>query len=285
MLWITLCLALLRLLTASGTDFESLVLWTHPLHQLCTNHLHGRHFDPIYQGLLCGESRLPTSLEILFKQTGLYHLIIVSGSHFVFLEQGLNIFFKKYTKSKIAVYILFAATCQFNPPAVRALISLLLQGLSKKYHLFWRAEQTALYSGLGALIIFPEWWISHSLLLSWLASLALCFSRKIIFQHFLIFFFIFPILFNSSFFSVLNNVLVAPLFSYFYFPMSVVTALLPYGASIGNPIWRSTLEAMKYLPFEPQQTGGFSSYPFTFLWLYIFSLHISKRTLWRRRSI
>jgi predicted membrane metal-binding protein len=285
MLWITLGLALLRLLIASGTDFESLLLWTQPLHNLCTNNLHARQFNPIYQGLLCGDSSLPASTENLFKQTGLYHLIIVSGSHFVFLEQGLNIFFKKYTKSKIAVYVLFAATCQFNPPAVRALISLLLQGFSRKSHLFWRPEQTALYSGLWALIIFPEWWTSHSLLLSWLASLALCFSHKTIYQHILIFFFIFPILFNSSILTILNNILVAPLFSYFYFPMSVLTALIPYGAIIGNPIWNFTLHAMSYLPSDPSQTSGFSPCQFSFLWLYIFGLHLVKRTLWRRRLI
>jgi predicted membrane metal-binding protein len=270
----------------SGTDFQTLLLWTSPLHGACTSYLDSRGFHAIYKGLLCGDSHMPASTETLFKQTGLFHLLIVSGSHFIFLDQAWNLFFKKYRKTKIAFFIVFAAICQFQPPVVRALCSLLAQATSRRLKLFWRSEQIALYSGLWCLILFPEWWISHSLLLSWLASLALCFSRKTIYQHVLIFFFISPILFNSSFYSVLNNLIFAPVFAFFYFPMTVATALLPYSPPLGNFLWRITFSVMSYLPTEGSHPLGFSPLlPFTLLWIYIFALHLLKRGLRYKETV
>lgn len=277
MLWICFLFAILRLFTASGRDFQTLLHWTQPLHSACISHLREREFHPIYFGLLCGDSALPPETAELFKDTGLYHLLIVSGSHFVFLEQIFNFIFRKNKKVQFVIFILFAAICQFNPPVLRALISLTLQTLSDKHRLFWRREQVALYSGLCCLILFPEWLLSLSLLLSWLASLALTFSRKNFKQHVFIFLLIFPIFYNSSPLSILNNLLVAPLFGFFYFPATVFSALIPYGQYLGNWLWLKTFYLMEYLPSARTGFSGQSLFPLALLWIYTFSLHIAKR--------
>jgi predicted membrane metal-binding protein len=275
MLWICFFFALLRLLTASGNDFEWVLQLTAPLHTACVDHFQNRGYNEIYLGLICGESALSPRETALFKETGLYHLLVVSGSHFIFLGQILNGICKKRTKTKFAIFVFFAAVCQFNPPVMRALVSLILSALSKKYRLFWRPEQVALYSGLGCLVLFPEWLLSLSLLLSWLASLALTFSRRNGIQHICIFFAILPVFYNSTFWSVMNNLLLTPLFGMLYFPFTVATAALPYGSIPGNWVWEITFKIMPLLP----SAAGAVVAPSTlvYLWLYTFGLQLLKR--------
>lgn len=280
MIWLSFAFVLFRLITASGKDFTALLSWTHPLHTLCTSYFAQANYNRIYQGLICGENALSPTTEVLFKQSGLYHLLIVSGSHFIFLEQILNLFLTKHRKTKFVVFIGFAALCQFNPPVVRALISLILQTLSEHLRLHLRSEQVALLSGLWCLILFPEWFLSHSLILSWLAALALTFSHLSSRQHFLIFIFIYPLFLNNSFYSVINNIVAAPLFSFFLFPMTVITALIPWCKDLGNFLWEQAFVIISYLPYEKdKQVTTLRSLPLYLLWLYLFGLQLVRK--WR----
>lgn len=155
--------------------------WSSAFHQTCLQFVPQKSdFPEIYQAMVCGKN-LPQNLEFKFylSQTSLIHLIVVSGSHLLFLSQILRKTFEILKKPKWSepiigiVLFLFLLSTAWQAPAVRAFVSVLLGILSRKKFLFWSSTENSLYSLLLCLVLFPQWIQSLSLLLSTCCALAL----------------------------------------------------------------------------------------------------------------
>ena len=155
--------------------------WSAYFHESCLKFVPQKSdFPEIYQAMVCGKN-LPQDLEFKFylSQTSLIHLIVVSGSHLLFLSQMMRKTFEVFKKPQwseaiiCTVLFLYLLCTSWQAPAVRAFVSVLLGIFSRKKFLFWSSTENSLYSLLVCLILFPQWIQSLSLLLSTCCALTL----------------------------------------------------------------------------------------------------------------
>ena len=64
------------------------------LHQICLKILPPSDYLEVNQALVCGENLKSEALKQLFIDTGLYHLIVVSGSHLILIAAALEWIFQ-----------------------------------------------------------------------------------------------------------------------------------------------------------------------------------------------
>ena len=122
------------------------------------------------KAMLCGLR--PENMEIRGRliQTGIIHLFVVSGLHVAFLTDALGV--QKFRFGWLLLFC-FCGMVGFQPPVVRAALSCVFRSLSDKWRLFWTPSQ-ALAAALFVIFLFrPDWFLSLSLQLSWVASLAI----------------------------------------------------------------------------------------------------------------
>jgi competence protein ComEC len=159
----------------------------------------------LLKAFLCGKPLNNGPLQDLWMQTGLYHLLVVSGGHLVLLEWALaaaeNFFRRRQILPKtlvsvISVLILLGFTLMtgFQAPLVRALIARGLGFSSEYLRLNWTASQLVTISGMLCLVLSPAWLTSRSLLMSWLAALALTTARSALGKSLAVFLFMIPCL-------------------------------------------------------------------------------------------
>lgn len=154
---------------------ESLSLLKHfaalslSIHDFCLLKLSNSEHAALNSALFCGKTPESAALKKLYLESGLFHLLVVSGSHLSFLESGL----RRLLGAKLArwlappVLFAFALMSHWQPPVVRAL----LEALSR----LGRREPArhVLDSWLWCLALHPAWILSPSLLLSVTARFAL----------------------------------------------------------------------------------------------------------------
>ncbi len=193
----------------------------------------------IHRAFFCGQSLNEGPLKQLWISTGLYHLLVVSGSHLIFLfalmgwTQGQltwifsSDFFQKNPSSKFGLTLAahsieiflscyFTLMTGFQAPLVRALFAKALQFMSRKLKLFWPRDIIVNISGIACLLLFPEWLQSQSLLLSWLASLALTQGRTALQKSISVFLITLPCLWGwgqINPMTILANIFISPLVS------------------------------------------------------------------------
>ncbi|MBC6414832.1 MAG: ComEC/Rec2 family competence protein [Bdellovibrionales bacterium] len=253
--------------------FDSFKL-SQSLHQLCLNNLSFDSSIPeIYQALICGK-RLPYSeLRELFVKGGLIHLMIVSGTHLIFLERLLlKIPFLK-TNFIYFFLTLYALTSQLNPPILRALFSFFLSKFSKKWNLFWSPISITLLSGFLCLLYRPNDQDSFSLQLSVLASLLHHSFKSPLKCSFFIYLLILPLINHwqeLSSLTVLINWIIAPVISSFLFPLSFLTGFFPFLYVFSDFSWSICLKILKFiqqLPFDKSLHNW--CLPKKWIWFYI----------------
>jgi ComEC/Rec2-related protein len=145
-----------------------------PLHNWCLGRLpsHSEWVD-FYGALVCGHSPPPSPEKGWFQSTGLYHLLVVSGAHLMFIGQWLRPLMKRpwgYWLG-IAGLSFYSFMCQGSPPVLRALLQLVLiqQNQTRRWH--WSPPQLCFVSGVCVLLLFPQWVLSLSFWLSWVAAM------------------------------------------------------------------------------------------------------------------
>src|SRR4051794_30757452 len=113
-------IGLLILLVFRPIDGEStLNPIVRPLHAQCLGFAPDSKFKAWYQAIVCGKNLPPSQEKGWFQQTGLIHVIVVSGSHLVFLDDVLALVLGG---SRIAVWIrnlllgFFALISNLQPP-------------------------------------------------------------------------------------------------------------------------------------------------------------------------
>lgn len=191
----------------------------------------------ILSALLCGENITDAQLKENLVKTSLIHIFIVSGSHLILLDELLSIL-----KIPVLLRFLFlggySLAVGWQPPAVRALIALIIRVAFKKLQFPFPADLLTLMAGLLTLSLFPEWWNSLSLVMSWCAALALCWASILriknpflgtLLSQLMIFLFMSAPLWglgNLHPLSLLYNLLLAPLVAGVLLPLAFLATLI-----------------------------------------------------------
>lgn len=248
------------------------------LNSICIQASPTSHWKYAYEGIVCGVPLTNSDFKSHLITTGLIHLIVVSGSHLLFLEA----FCEKFCKKKsvvVAMLIFFTLLTNLQPPAVRALISIFLNQFSNKYFLFWTKSQHVFVSGIITLLFFPSWITSISFVMSWSASFALAsnrFHNHRVRHHVWIFIILFPIFLPLSPLnpiSILANLIFAPIIGTILFPISIF-GFVPGVTKLTDYLWTSFDFAIQKISVIAPTSIDPVPVPFFFLWGYLFLLHI-----------
>lgn len=247
-------------------------------------------FNGLFQSFLCGK-KLDKSLpkETLIK-AGIYHLIVVSGGHFLFLESIFKIL-KLPFYLRTFLLILYYLTTNLQAPGLRALIHLLASKLKDHWGIKTSALTLLLYTGIVCLILNSSYWQSLSFWLSFNVSLAITACSELLYWekpipkffwlNFLIYLFLLPFLLRLSYSHPLSvfmgNILVMPTIIFFSIcGLGLVTCQffnLPRLVAIIDDFIRfyfQLLESLSCFSFNKNQT----SWDWLFFWAYLLVLFI-----------
>ena len=208
------------------------------LHLLCLRQINDSKssYAFFYEALVCGKNLPEGSLKESFIKSSILHLIVVSGSHLLFLEKIIKGLVRHRLLSELLL-LLYAGVALFQAPVSRALLHLYLRHLAQSRKWFLSQTQLSLLSGTFCLFLFPHWGQSYSFLLSWCASLALaCISdhqwpQKPLEQATFIYgFFLYPLSFISHPhpLAILFNALISPLVGFLLFPLALAGLVFPF---------------------------------------------------------
>lgn len=203
-------------------------------------------YSDFYKAIVCGVLDLPQHTIWDFKVVGLFHLIVVSGSHLVFLTYFLDkIFFLKKSKVvfliKFLILFLYALTSGLNAPIIRALASWVISSLNEQYKLAWSPPYAVLVTGFFCLGLFPSWWSSLSFFMSWCAAFGLSLGQSPLKKCIFIYFFMaLPMsgLGISSPLTILTNVFIAPVIGFVMLPISFLPYVVPKVIGVTDFAWR-----------------------------------------------
>ncbi|MGZ3722104.1 MAG: ComEC/Rec2 family competence protein [Bdellovibrionales bacterium] len=225
---------------------------------LCQGWMPKTDLHSLYNALICGSNLPPSHEKQIFVDTGLIHLMVVSGSHLVFIELLLQ-----FLPSRVRMLILAAycyLTC-FQAPVVRAFLRRLI-GPTLTNWTGMTGLQLEAATVIAALALYPQWLSSRSFLMSWMCGLALAapkiFPRA---PHFDLalkaYLFLLPFCWASPV-SVAWNTLLAPFVGFILFPACIVGIVLPPLVFLSDGMWRAFLGLLSIGP-QGEQLGLFFS--------------------------
>ncbi len=229
----------------------------------------------LYKALVCGVSLPASESQRLLLDTGLIHLIVVSGAHLAFLDQLMERW-----PNAIRLFILSTYTwlTGFGPPVVRALARRVLangahrQGLS--------AIQLDFAAVVLSLLLWPEWIFSRSFLMSWMCGLALNVPIGAApLRCYLFLFFFAP----ASPVSMLWNAIITPFVGNWLFPLCVLSYLVPPFTKVTDWLWDIFLLILQLGPQAPPQNFYLSTQSLFWLPLTVHGLLIWSEIRWRRK--
>lgn len=239
----------------------------------------------LIDALICGKNISSAEKNLILQKTSLIHLFVVSGSHFIVLNLILLLLLPRHTFYlfvRLIILFLFCILSGMSPPATRGLLMILSSSILNKMP----SDILTLIIGLICLCLFPRWVTSYSLLLSWYASLALCWSflfynysqyKKILFTQIIIFIFMsIPLSFTFSLhpLSIIFNLLFAHLLGFILFPLAILTALIPKISFLFDAINSFLFSLLEKISFSiPTYSTNFKI-NFLFLWTVLFILHL-----------
>lgn len=267
--------------------FEDLFLITKPFNSFCYSLAPNSKYQFFYQAIVCGKKLSVNNIKDIFIKFSLIHLIVVSGSHLIFLDFILHkiIIFSKKKEFIIFVLLFFyLLLVNLQAPVLRAFFSLILVYINKKNKLFWPQTYITLISGLITLALFPKLINSYSLILSWTAALSLAilnqfnFTKNLFIKNLFIYTFIFPVIILISSphpWGISFNAIMAPIIGFFLFPISIIAYILPHANFLTDIIIDYILKILLLFDFNYQSKNlsFFLKNYFAYLWLYILSIH------------
>ena len=255
------------------------------LHSLCLQQIpHQSDYNFFYEALVCGKNLPEGSLKDSFIKSSILHLIVVSGSHLLFLEK-MSLSLLRHKALTHFLLLIYAFMALLQAPVLRALVSLYLRHFAQARKWFWSQTQLSLISGILCLLFFPHWSQSYSFILSWCASLALAFisdhqwpSKPLEQGAFIYGFFLFPLslISHPHPLAIVFNVFITPLVGILLFPFAILGIFLPFFMDFIDLFLSFFLRSLENLSFElPLIRKDFSSNPFSYLplWIYLFTAH------------
>lgn len=248
--------------------------------------------------LLCGEKITETELQKNLQRTSLIHIFVISGSHLILLDELLGILRIPFFV-RLLFLSFYSLAVGWQAPAVRALLALGTRQTLKCQSIHLPPDLTVLVTGLITLSLFPSWWTSLSLLMSWNAALALCWGsvlrikapllRLMISQIGIYVFMSAPLWGLGSLhpLSLIYNLLLAPVVSYLLLPLAFLVTLFPTTVEIFDGTMTVFRHAITWLS-EPITIQHQRPPSVTFLWLWIafwqILLHFLRIYLWQGRD-
>ena len=172
--------------------------------------------NDLSRSFICGQKVTQTKQRILLQKSGLYHAIVVSGGHFLFLESVFKFLAWPRWLRFILLGIYYLMT-GMQAPGLRCLMQLGLASAAKNQGLRLSGPSLCFYSGLLCLTISSDLWTSLSFWLSLSVSLSLSFSRdllpkkahplRIVLPMLLIYLFLIPFNFSKGYPHPLNLII------------------------------------------------------------------------------
>jgi hypothetical protein len=172
--------------------------------------------NDLSRSFVCGEKITQAANKMLLQKSGIYHAIVVSGGHFLFIAAVLKRMSIPAWLRMIALFLYYLTT-GLQAPGLRCLTQMSLGSAVKSANLKLSSSALCFYSGLVCLIISNPLWNSLSFWLSFSVSMSLCFSDDFTTQDqrgpsrqflslFFIYLFVFPFNFSSGYLHPLNLV-------------------------------------------------------------------------------
>lgn len=241
-------------------------------HQSCLDQINDKlKYKDLYQSLFCGKKFTYQKEKSDLKETGLYHLIVVSGSHLIFIKKYLKCI-KSPRLLTYLILILFLLMNNLSPPVTRSFTLICLDNfLAKLGH---NSIQKNFSANLICLIIFPHWISDLSFYLSSICGLAITSIKNRLGQCLLVYLLCLPVFLSSNSIlnpaSVLCNFIISPIFEVFLFP---ITSLVLFQSPISNiidSIWDYSFYFLNFLAVRiPGNAESFKlKVSFLFLWSY-----------------
>jgi hypothetical protein len=207
--------------------------------QFCQHWLPRGRFIELDAALLCGVDLPASGVRQALLDTGLIHIMVVSGSHLAFLETLLASW-PALNRLVTPILVSYCFLVGFEPPVVRALIRRFLDQPLKRHYAVTSLQLEAATIFL-ALLIYPPWITSRSFLMSWMCGLALS-SPKLGWRSQSLelsvkcYFFLLPFCWSSPL-TILWNTLLAPLVGTSLFPARLLTYFFHFLAPLTNWLW------------------------------------------------
>lgn len=236
-----------------------------PIHQACYSLApHSTEID-YYRAIVCGTPLGFSSFRDELRQTGLIHLLVVSGSHVAFLETVLVNASRHFPLIRHAipfVLVIFALANLLEAVVMRALFSLLLRRFNERFHLSWGEVQILCMAGILAVGFCKGKQSLFSLCLSWLLSLALleldspaqpkwkATSTDSLLKNVRAYLFVAPGLLSFSLphpASILCNFVFAPVMGFALFPASLLAFFIPGFTAVSDWLWRIVKEVVRLI--------------------------------------
>lgn len=233
------------------------------LNAYCVNTIpYNRRFSEILSALICGTSLKNLFDKRLFIEMGVYHFIVVSGSHLNLIEMIINkLSFGKIKKTfLLAILFAYCLVTLFQAPVVRAFAALLLISANRSLRLFKSNSLLILFCSLMILGLQPEWLRSLSFLLSWSCVLNVLLAGQLTdwINHFL------------------PDRLKKNIFCFF---ISIGFQMLLYAVLFINPFYLSISALVSYLVLTPLL--GFIVFPLCLLcYFLLFVFQKNQFSLW-----
>jgi predicted membrane metal-binding protein len=226
-MWVFLIFSLILFFLNPVQTFDWLAVQTKSLSTLCLSSSPFKNqTEDVWQALVCGQSLMGTEFwGKALKSSGLIHIFVVSGSHFLVFIWILNLLRVPNWIQNFVLWI-FNAMTGFTAPGTRACLSLSLQN---SFNL--QDHQKTLCIGFLCLGLQPDWIFSYSFWLSWLAGFMLQFCPRDplrITQNFL-FFVTWSFLGSPlSIWALFLNITLAPIIGWILFPLAMLSLLYPF---------------------------------------------------------
>lgn len=243
-------LTLFRILLPTEWNNSFLINLSHQFHELCS-HLINTQNSPyawFYKAVLLGEDTgIRQKSEVnAFMALGIYHIIVVSGSHLTLLQKILGrILFLAPSKIKsmlTAVFLtLFTLANQWQAACLRAFLAWILKHFWSRN--FINAADLQIFATLGCLLLDPSLSRSLSFQLSCTAGAGVAMGQSLSQRGFLtpilcvvltapLIFQVQPCL---SWLIIPVNIFALSLVEIFVLPLSLVNVFLPFTAAITEP--------------------------------------------------
>ncbi len=226
-----------------------------------------------YNAIVCGVNLPEGQFKEILKLSGLLHLIVVSGSHLVFLEQ-LVLRLSKKSWFIMPLLVAFVLMTGFQPPAVRSFVSMLVQKFSDAHRLLWPKHIVVFISGVLTWLLVPSWISSYSFLLSWGAAFALTLvpETKKICKQIGIYLVLYPLFLPLSPLnpiSIFFNLILGPVIGAILFPLSLIAFLIPKFFLVSDLMWQALNFVLLFTSSYVPKFYGPSIIEMIFLWTYL----------------
>lgn len=221
--------------------------------------------------LICGRSLPSGPLRSLFIDLGLYHVLVVSGSHLALITATLMFLFSPSSQVALPLLWIYSLATGLQAPVLRALFEWSLRTPERPS---WISQVLAVAL---CLVFQPDWVNSRSLFLSALARQCLAPANNPFWTALKIQFFLWPLLWDlqnptvlslvaSTSLAFLIELVLFPILAlYFLFPFLTFEPLLQILVTLLQEIQSLFAGTRMALPLKPPQ-------PIIIYWLMVFCL-------------